>query len=661
MTLFTRTGFWLFFAAFLCSMPAVAQDSLHTSEHLSVDVRAFVLLRTPLTEIVFPRRELDIVQPEDLGQVLLYIPGVQVKSYGGLGGFKTLSVRSLGGQHTALTIDGFSIFDTQTGQVNLGLIQTDNLQRVAFSIGHSADRLQPVSAQMSGSVLALSSFENQFGSFANEFRYTGRAGSFGQFDNYLAFKHTRKKMYLSGFGKYRFANGQYPYSFSNGYGNYSGVRGNNDFRDGYAGLSAGFRTGSHSTLRFTGRYHSSDQGLPGAVIIYNDGAGQRLATSGYRFNGDFRFERSGFSLRAYAQTSLDDMTYTDPDYFNQSGGLRNQYHNRLLQSGISVVKNIRYTHSVYGGIETRLADLQTNIVNFADPLRFHFFGMGGYAFSRGRFQSDVQLSTQYVSNWEQVSQTTREYRVLNPYISAGFESLLHNHLRVTAWYRNSFRMPSFNELYYNNVGNKELLPERAHQLALSADYTLRPAKEILLLKVNAFFNRVENQILAIPTKNLFVWSMQNIGRTNTFGIESSLSSNLRFGKAFSLNQVLNYTFQHTVDISDPDSPSFRDQVAYIPKHTASWQLTFGYRRYGLRLTTYYSSVRYSLNENTAANRVPGFVTLDAGLFNTFEIGDKHKLRVQFTAKNLLNQSYAFVRYFVMPGRNYLLTLSYAFH
>jgi outer membrane receptor protein involved in Fe transport len=69
-------------------------------------------------------------------------------------------------------------------------------------------------------------------------------------------------------------------------------------------------------------------------------------------------------------------------------------------------------------------------------------------------------------------------------------------------------------------------------------------------------------------------------------------------------------------------------------------------------------LRYSLNENTFGNKVDGFILADLSVFTSF-LFKNHELRLQFSCKNILNTSYAYVRYYVMPGRNYLLSLNYA--
>ena len=48
---------------------------------------------------------------QGLHEVLRTFAGVSIKDYGGIGGLKTVSVRSLGAQHTAVRYDGMSVSD----------------------------------------------------------------------------------------------------------------------------------------------------------------------------------------------------------------------------------------------------------------------------------------------------------------------------------------------------------------------------------------------------------------------------------------------------------------------------------------------------------------------------------------------------------------------
>ncbi|MFD2146842.1 TonB-dependent receptor [Mucilaginibacter antarcticus] len=58
--------------------------------------------------------------------------GVIIKDYGGIGGLKTMSVRGLGANHTAVLYDGIQINDAENGQVDLGKLNVSNIQKISL-------------------------------------------------------------------------------------------------------------------------------------------------------------------------------------------------------------------------------------------------------------------------------------------------------------------------------------------------------------------------------------------------------------------------------------------------------------------------------------------------------------------------------------------------
>src|SRR5690606_35701287 len=119
--------------------------------------------------------------------------------------------------------------------------------------------------------------------------------------------------------------------------------------------------------------------------------------------------------------------------------------------------------------------------------------------------------------------------------------------------------------------------------------------------------------------------------------------------------------QASIDLSDANSPTYRNQIAYVPEQILNADWTLQFKGVGLRLSTFTSSMRYTLNENIPSNEVPGFTTFDLALFSKRRIDAHNSIRLQLTIKNITNEQYVFVRNYVMPGRNYLITFRYAFH
>ena len=115
---------------FVC-MLGYGQDTLKTLPE--VEVSAFEINRIKtldLTSQTYSKEQILLNQPEDIGAVIQKFSGTSMRNYGGLGGMKTVSVRGVGSQHSTFLIDGFSLVNTQTGQINLGQIQTDNVESI---------------------------------------------------------------------------------------------------------------------------------------------------------------------------------------------------------------------------------------------------------------------------------------------------------------------------------------------------------------------------------------------------------------------------------------------------------------------------------------------------------------------------------------------------
>ena len=64
--------------------------------------------------------DLQALSTTSVADALKYFSGVQIKDYGGLGGLKTINVRSMGAQHVGIYIDGIRITNAQNGTVDLG-------------------------------------------------------------------------------------------------------------------------------------------------------------------------------------------------------------------------------------------------------------------------------------------------------------------------------------------------------------------------------------------------------------------------------------------------------------------------------------------------------------------------------------------------------------
>lgn len=643
---------------FLLIFPASVwgqEDTVQIIEEVDVRFVAYKIDKRRFNNYL-DTKEIEALQADDVGDVIRKFSGTNIRSYGGLGGLKTVSVRSLGANHTAINMDGFTLLNSQTGQINLGQLQVANL--VSVSDAYAADQIKnvPVSALVSGSTIFVQSFENFFGRPGLSVRANAAYASFNHLEGYLGARYRKNGWLASASGAVRKADGTYPFTYSNGYQTVSAFRVNNDYLDANYTATLGY-AGKSSAVRIGYRGKTIEQGLPGAIVFYNQTQNERLNTDENALFSDVTWRFNRYSFRIHGQVLQNTLQYIDPDFLNASGGLDVQYTNRTLNGGVMAQVALNQWN-LHAGTEQFISDLAVNNSLFAQPLRYHNMSVLVAVYHLPRFELRVQASSQYISERNGQGMSAGDRFRVNPYLELEHISKKRKFTQKIS-YRSTFRMPSFNELYYNSVGNVKLLPEDAHVFNYGTLLDILSGKLDIKLRTNLFANLVKNKIVAFPTQNLFVWSMQNIGQARIFGAEALVDLNWKINTNWRLDGTVNYTFQRALDYSDRNSPSYGHQLAYIPMHSGNLDLSIHFKNSGIRLSNYALSMRYVLNENIPQNEMEGFWILDAGLFHSFHLKKENKLTVRATVKNVLNQSYAYIRSYVMPGTNVTISLNYA--
>ena len=607
------------------------------------------------------QEDIQQLAPHDLGTLLQYVNGVTIKNYGGIGGMKTLSHRGLGGEHTQLVIDGVPINDPQNGQNNLGNIQPNNLEEVKVS-HQNENSLVPVSSLIKGSSIHLRTFDQQFSPNLLSVRSSITLGSFGQQEAFVALKNGGQKTFLSLTGGLRSYKGNYPYRLSYGNETKEVLRRNNALNDYYLSIGGGFKWHNHKAhhvLKVSAKTSAVDQELPGAVIFYNDMAQETLKTQNTNTGINYSLISKNFSLKAFGQYAHRFLHYHDPTFLNQEGFIDNRY----------------TTNSIIGGVHTRYRlnnfifhvgndlgyDMLLSSRDLGNPTRYTNTAMLKTKYQMKYFSAEVSVFAQSFLDRNNIQSHRNDYHKFHPQLAVFTSDQLFENLQLFAWYKPSSRAPSFNELYYSQVGNKTLTPEESSQVDVGFKYFKKINKFEFSVNGNIFKNEVRNKILALPTQNLFVWSIQNIGKVDVFGSDIHIATQYKINNDWSINLQTGMSYQKVVDISNSNSPTYKHQIAYTPALTGNATISANYKNIGLHATGLYIGERYSLNENILSNRLDPYMTFDVSANYAIKLKTKHTLKLHAGIKNIGNASYNFIRYYVMPGRNYFIKLSYEFN
>ena len=125
-------------------------------------------------------KELESLNSNSVADALRYFAGVQVKDYGGVGGIKTVNVRSMGTNHTGVVYDGVQLGNAQNGQIDLGQFSLDNIEAISLHNGQKSQILQPARDFGSAGTIYM---RTRTPRFDNGESYHARAAvRFGSFD-----------------------------------------------------------------------------------------------------------------------------------------------------------------------------------------------------------------------------------------------------------------------------------------------------------------------------------------------------------------------------------------------------------------------------------------------------------------------------------------------
>ena len=214
---------------------------------------------------------------QNMADAVRRFAGTTVRDYGGIGGMKTVSVRSLGAHHTAIGYDGVAVSNCQAGQIDIGRFSLDNVALLTLSVGQEEDLLQ--SARMAASAAVLS-IRTEVPHFTADRRYSLqahlRAGSFGMVNPYVRLAtRTSERTTLSLDGNLLRADGVYPFTLVNGRERTREKRYNSDILAWHSEANL-YRTDDRSDLNVKAYAFRSERGLPGSVILYRTGNDERL-------------------------------------------------------------------------------------------------------------------------------------------------------------------------------------------------------------------------------------------------------------------------------------------------------------------------------------------------------------------------------------------------
>ena len=611
-------------------------------------------------------KELEKLNVYSVADALRYFSGVQIKDYGGIGGLKTVNIRSMGSHHVGVFYDGIELGNAQNGVVDLGRFSLDNMEVISLYNGQKSAIFQPAKDYSSASAIYMQTRKPLFkGEKKNNLNIGVKGGSFSTINPSLLWEHRFNERISSSIStEYMYTSGRYKFTYAkkDGYDT-TAVRQNGDVRM-LRLENAFFGKVPKGEWKAKAYLYNSERGYPGAAVREEPGKFRhqdRQWDTNLFVQGSFQnYFKPWYSLLANGKYAYDYLHYlSDPRLDVTTMYVDNHYRQQEIYASAAHLFTIYPWWRMSLSNDFQWNALRADLIDFVYPTRNTILTSAATSFDFNRLMLQASLLYTHVDdNTRTKGANAGTKNKYTPSVIATWQPLTKLPLNVRAFYKKVFRMPTLNDLYYTFIGNKDLKAEYTTQYDVGITFSHTWNNHWLKsldLQIDGYYNEVDDKIIAMPTSNQFRWTMINLGHVEIRGLDAAIRGEWGFGKV-ELSTLFNYTYQKAQDFTDPTSEWYGGQIPYIPWHGGSIILNGSYQTWSCNYSFIYTGERYEAVANIPENYAQPWYTHDFSLSKTFQWG-KTGIRVTAEINNIFNQQYEVVQCYPMPGTSFKIKLN----
>lgn len=582
---------------------------------------------------VLGAREIRNANGVTVADALQTYTGILLREYGAGASLATVSLRGSASEHVLVLIDGNRFTGFQNGLVDFSLLPLDNVSRIEILHG-GASALYGADAV--GGVINILTRPVGTDFHVNA---KGSIGSYG-FQRYSALAQggSGGLGIVAGYSNER-GKDNYPFSFHRPNTPDTSIdRVDADYRKNELYINGNLNTDEYSSLSLSVQNVNADRGSPGPIYSASDRSLARENDKNVNIHLGYRDDRiSGTELSLNTGYQYSYETYVDPAY------LMNSFYKNLLVSLNPQFQAILTAEDrLIAGGEFVQGILEGN--DFGARIQ--------------RTQTSVYLSNEYADEtarpmFDRISlfQTLRYDHfsdvghALTPKVGFNLRMIRTGDVRLRASFGQSYRAPSFNDLYYVPFNNRELQPE--HSQSFDAGVL---ARGVLWgehsIEATYFSATTKDRIVFDPVSYVPV----NIGKTVSQGVESSYRGELMDGTA---EIVLSYTYTDARkrNSSSTTDSTFNKQLAFIPQNLFKAVLSLHLQPFTINMFRLFTGVRPVNEDNTES--LPSYSLTNANIVASVPFGP-WEVSAKVEVDNVFNVQYQVYPAYPMPGRTYKL-------
>ncbi len=529
----------------------------------------------------------------------------------GAGMVSSPSFRGTTAQQTAVIWNGININSQLNGQTDFNTINATDFNSIGIRSGGGS--VLYGSGAVGGSVhlTNLLAFNTE-----TQHQFRSKYGSF----NTLGLNYNMK----GGWEKWAFQLGITRNSSDNDY-EYIGrnkKNENGEFYNQSLHFSAGYKINNNNFLKFYSHWYDSERHFSGTITVSSKNKYQDFTTRNMLEWVNFRNRFTAKLKLAYLTEEYKYFENKDNSFFTYG-----KVNTLLGRYDISVkISEKIELNSVF--------DLSRNQGEGSDiQSKRRTIGSGSLVWKH-------QLSDKWIYELGVRNEISDRYE--SPLLfSAGTRFSLNDFYTIKFNTSKNYRIPTYNDLYWQGSGNPALKPEHALQAEIGQEFNYKNTT----LTVTGYYIKLRDMLRWIPNSSGF-WQPQNTDKVTSYGVETLLENKLTFGNHhFTLSASYAYTISERDDL--------KKQLIYVPVHKANGSLAYAYEKITVYFQTLFNGEVFTSSDN--------FYHLNAYQYSNFGMdygmGKKKNYTIGFQVLNLENTDYQNVASRPMQGRHYHVYLT----
>ncbi|CAA7387005.1 TonB-dependent receptor plug domain-containing protein [Chryseobacterium fistulae] len=554
------------------------------------------------------------ISPEDveknstnLSELLRFQSSVYIKE-NGRGAVSSPSFRGTLAGHTAFVWNGININSNFLGQGDINNIPLFGYDQLEIKAGGGS--VIYGSSAIGGSIHLNNTLDFNKG-FAGSIY--SEAASFGTYNNFVKTSFSNDKFSIKVSGNHSISQNNYEVKEK------EYINRNGRYYNTVINIGASYKIAPHQTLSWQNQIYDASQYYP---IFVENGNKTKYNSQTLRNLMSWDINKSKLSNSLKAAYTEDNFQYFgDIDQPKTSGATGKNY---IIKNDFSYFLTPKININAIGefqvnkgeGYQSGIGNISRNIGSVAGLLRY--FTTKDIYFEAGikkDFIEDISspLLFSFSGKWH-----AKKWYNLGIHISR------------------NFKFPSFNDLYWDKGGNKDLKSESSIQADMDHEFHFGHFKII----VSPYYMDIKNLINWLPTPYGY-WAAFNTASAESYGLESQLTFNKQFGKhTFALNT--GYTYSKSIN------KLAKKQLMYVPIHRISGNLEYQYDFLKLYVQGLFNGLTYTTTDEKKADAIDPYFVLNAGISATL----LKKYTLGMKVNNITNIVYETVAYYPMPKRNF---------